>query len=1399
MVSTDSTTQLWEILGLLRGDRGFMPDEIGPQLAALFYLRWADFQEAEREAIAAFDGTKYGYALPPSLHWRTWHAYKPEELADTLCRRLPQALSELGNARHNSLATYLYRMAAPLERFKEWSPDALATVVRWLANQPFETSTDRRLLLGQFDQVVFHLIEDKQSVVGEHFEPAWLAELVAALGRPATGERIYDPCFGAAGFLVAACDYVRANVEDGFHRNEAASLSISGVDINANAFVMGLARLALAGVDDPQLELGNSLECTATENPYAEGYDLVVANPPWGARMKAHGLDHYPIKTNDVTILFIQHVLAQLRPKGRAVIVVPQGFLFRGGADQRLRELLLRQHSVEAVVALPAQIFHPSNGIAGSVLVLRKEGPSRNIRMINGEGLFHAKRPGGISADDAALAGITAAKAALSGTRATKTALLGLGAAGLGAALTGGIIFPLLATTVGAGLLSSYAASKKGNASEALLQRESIKSLLKLVESTESTEQAWNVSVEDLQKIDWDLTPRRRDQSGLEAILEQLQESAPTVFLENCCDIMLGRSIRSADLLDEPLKGTWRLSATASDHLSDDDSSRNHPEASDADSIAYIRIGDIQKGVAEKGSKWLRPEAIQRLNPRCKLKAGDVLLSKSGTIGKVGLVRNGAVGAVPSSGLFVLRPKDERLDPHFLIAYLDSAECQAWLLARSRGTVMNHLSKKLLAELPIPLPPLQVQQRIAGKHREHGVDALDYLTQLLVEGERDPVIGWMDQALQHLKSEQAGKLQALEPLLHAQVFGSSFTDIRNELIQNTSKHALAKWVLTLDAMVVPALRDSEAVPPGTALYALLQQAERGLRHAADTIEGHTPQENRARDLTNLVSSHVGATLTTMLASPSISLSSEVTEIENEAAPEITVNIRNNGVLPLRRFSYRAFLENGGPEWDKAEVSFLPEGGAHKSTLTGTAPPGQDKLDFVFEWQATDMAGKEVQGSAGIGFAVKNAKQTEPYSDLAASPYICGDPITPKRGDVFVGREALLAQIRRQIAATGNVVLLEGNRRAGKTSILKHLDGPNGVPGWLGVYTSLQGAEGSKDGVGVPTDEVFRTLAREMAKSVHVLGGETPLPNGSTLPPGAKPFVIPKACREGISADAPFTDFQAYVEVLLDVLAERGFGLLLMLDEFDKLQEGIDHGVTSPQVPENIRFLVQTYPKFSAILTGSKRLKRLREEYWSALYGLGTRIGVTALDDEAAEQLITLPVRGRLTYAKEAIRRVIYLTAGQPFLLQCLCNRIYEQAVQLKTRSVTLDQVERASRALIEDNEHFASLWDYAGGEERPQLRRYLLALCHRAGGAATPLRLGVIQERLLADGIEVSDSGLAAALDHLRELELIDLIGDGIGAQYRLSIPLMGFWIDNQRDIAATLASAKIESEEHNA
>src|SRR5262249_20093842 len=147
--------------------------------------------------------------------------------------------------------------------------------------------------------------------------------------------------------------------------------------------------------------------------------------------------------------------------------------------------------------------------------------------------------------------------------------------------------------------------------------------------------------------------------------------------------------------------------------------------------------------------------------------------------------------------------------------------------------------------------------------------------------------------------------------------------------------------------------------------------------------------------------------------------------------------------------------------------------------------------------------------------------------------------------------------------------------------------------------------------GIPTADVFRLIAYEIARSIRKLNGSAILPDGTVLD-GERKLGISRALRNGISEASPFLDFREYVELVLEELNKHGLGLLLMLDEIDKLQEGIVKGITSLQVLENIRFLVQSYPKVTAILTGSPRLKRLREEYWSALFGLGPSFSVSAL-------------------------------------------------------------------------------------------------------------------------------------------------------------------------------------------
>jgi len=1324
------------ITPLLKGLRGELPaHDIAQALAALLYLRWADFQEAEDEAIAAFDDTEYEPVLPGSLHWRSWHVFRPEELAGLFADRLPSTLEQLGNARHNPLATHLHRIAGAVRTLGRMPSEILKVTTRWLADEPFETPDNRRRLLDTFDAVLDRTL-DKAS--GQFRTPPAVARIMAELAAPMVGERVYDPCFGSASLLTAAWDHARRQDKARFSRGGLPTLSISGVERDPSAYVIGLLRLALAGIGDPQLELGNSLERMAAESPQREGFDVVLANPPFGTRFDAPGVDHYPVRTGDAAGLFVQHALGQLRPGGRAVIVVPPGFLFRSGPVQRLRRLLLEQHSVEAIVSLPETAFLPYTEVRPVLLVLRRNGPTRRIRMVDGAPYFEkakGRHPAPIS-----------------------------------------------------------------------LVR--IEQLAGDAKRAEPSAHCWDLEVTSLAEIDWDLTPKRRDQSGLSGVLDALRSQTEVLPLQQCCQILSGCAIRSDDLLAKPVGES---------------------------PIPYLRIRDIQRGEAGKGSAWLSSNAAVSVGNKVRLRAGDVLVSKSGTIGKVGLVRNGALGAVAAHGLFILRCDQDRLDPHFLLAYLDSRQCRNWLDDKASGATVRHLSKRVLEELPVALPPLPVKQRVAVQHRERGLDALDCLTQVLTETPDDPlgdlINGWLTAALGRLEAGRSAPddVLDLEPLRQLAMRPApvnrcvecgqpycldedaaySYMGPPHDYGKGIDRYCLAcwlgvgpsqksvedfrrrtplaDWLLAFNAGISH-LRGVADVPRGPSLVSLLQTAVGRLRMAATEIRGELPAETRARALSDAVVTWLDEGCRALLADVKLVINTEAGPLAAGETARLSLQIHNQGAMPLREVSVKTEPDWGGGEW-----RYLAENATATTDLAGTTPDTAGPFALHVRWSGVDLDGQPIRGDQEIALQVSEFARREAgdFADLGGSPYVCGDPVRRERNDVFFGRDELLDRIRRQILQSGNVVLLEGNRRSGKSSILWHLEGPNSVPGWLGVYCSLQGAEGSRDGAGVPTAEVFRVMATSIAKSLQSLGGETPLPDGSSLAPGKK-FGIARACREGIREESSFSDFRDYVELVLDGLAERHLGLLLMLDEFDKLQEGIDRGVTSPQVPENIRYLVQSYPRFSAILTGSRRLKRLREEHWSALYGLGTRFGVSWLSQDDARRLVREPVRGRLTFSPAAIERAISQTAGQPYLLQCVCNRIFDMAAQSRTRSVTSDLVDQAITAFVEDNEHFASLWDYAGSDRR----RFLLALCHRADESSEPFRLELIQERLAASGIEVDDERVVADLEFLRELELIELVGDPGGLHYTLAIPLMGTWIERQQDFDALRMKAISETED---
>jgi type I restriction enzyme M protein len=1275
-------TAAWELLDRLRPMPQPLSAHVVP-LAVMIYLRWADFQEAEAEAMAAFDDSDYTPLLPASLHWRCWHELVVSELPGFFSQRLASELAKLGGS-HDPLAASLFRLVPALRFMREISPAGLAALAGWLAAQLFETPYDRRMLLEHFDAFVDASVSRES---GEFRTPANINELLVALAHPASGERLYDPCFGFGGILTAACQNVSRTEKSNFTRNGAPDLQIAGMDINLNAFAVTLARLALMGVATPQLEIGNSLERGSPKSPGKEGYDLVITNPPWGKRVEIRGMDHYPILTNDGTSLFVQHSLSQLRPNGRAIIVVPQGFLFQQGKTAAVREWLLKNHRVDAVIGLPSGTFLPYAGVVASILVVhRNGGPTQSVRMIDGAAFF---KPG------------------------------------------------------------------KGRGKPTTIERDKIEELASAAITKHADPNSWDVDAEMIAELGFDLSPTRREVSEFDELMESLGELVSVRSIKEVCEISAGRAIPSSNLSDEPIG--------------------ENP-------IPYLRIGDIEKGQTAKAKSWLNLAAIHELAPRHRLRAGDILLSKSGTIGKTGVARNGAIGGVASGGLMVLHPDPNEVDPHYLSAILRSKVYQQWFKSKSSGSVISGLQKSFIESLLIPLPPLQIQHRIASEVKERELDAIRQLLFVLRLQDNHPLSEWADGGLSFLTdadNRSEAHTISLQEIVHF-LFGSDFRNVRNEVAHPKlpSSDLDLNWVLAM-WQVAENLRNLSTVPEGPSRFSLLQRAEYELRSVRDQITGDSPTESKAREIAHRLGAILSSQRETLLVKVAVSIDLKTESLQAGTRGEIALAITNDGALPLHNFTLKC------SEWALDLPSFyLPENDLREIAFEVDAPKEPGDRQLRFEWSATSLEGQPESGLITLVVKVERSAELVTVIDLGPSPYFVSEPVSQKRTDIFVGREETISRIKHQLAS-GNTVLLEGNRRAGKTSILKQIEGLDHIQDRLAVYASLQATEGDSEVAGMRSEAVWRTLAKSIISGVATLEIDVPLPDGTVLVKGAG-VGIARACRKGISSEAPWEDFLEYATLVMNLLAERGLGLVLMIDEFDKLQEGIDNKVTSPQIPENIRYLIQNLPGFSAILTGSRRMQRLRHEYWSALYGLGKQVGVTALEPDAARRLIQKPVEGRLTYTHEAVELLIDLTARQPFLIQSLCNQVFELAVEQQLRSITATTVNEAANRFVEHNEHFASLWDYAETDRR----RFILALCNREAGSSDPLTFGVLKERLGAEGVEVSDTDLDYDIKYLQELELIDYTGTDGGEIYQLTVPLMGQWIDAQQDYHAVRAKA---------
>ena len=126
--------------------------------------------------------------------------------------------------------------------------------------------------------------------------------------------------------------------------------------------------MLLHGIEGAGLELANTLEVHQTNVAEPNKYRVILSNPPYGGKMSKDNQDNFTIRSGSTEVLFLEHIMANLAKGGRAAVILPEGVLFRGGPDAKVREKLVKEFDVHTVLSLPAGCFLPYTGVKTNVL-----------------------------------------------------------------------------------------------------------------------------------------------------------------------------------------------------------------------------------------------------------------------------------------------------------------------------------------------------------------------------------------------------------------------------------------------------------------------------------------------------------------------------------------------------------------------------------------------------------------------------------------------------------------------------------------------------------------------------------------------------------------------------------------------------------------------------------------------------------------------------------------------------------------------------------------------------------------------------------------------------------------------------------------------------------------------
>lgn len=253
-------------------------------------------------------------------------------------------------------------------------------------NLAYENLENPDVLGDAYQYLIKQFADDGGTKGGEFYTPREVVKVLVSILKPQEGDRIYDPTVGSGGMLIESMHYIKE------HGGNDRNVSLFGQEINLSTWAICKMNMLFHFAKGADIRKGDTIRNPMhTEGGVLKAFDVILANPPfslknWGveeAESDPYNRFSYGIPPKSYGDLgFVSHMVASLNQKGKMGTVVPNGVLFRGGAEGKIRKGYLKDDLVEAVISLPSNVFYGTSIPAALIIINKNKSIERRKKVL---------------------------------------------------------------------------------------------------------------------------------------------------------------------------------------------------------------------------------------------------------------------------------------------------------------------------------------------------------------------------------------------------------------------------------------------------------------------------------------------------------------------------------------------------------------------------------------------------------------------------------------------------------------------------------------------------------------------------------------------------------------------------------------------------------------------------------------------------------------------------------------------------------------------------------------------------------------------------------------------------------------------------------------------------------